>query len=805
MMLGPLPIWFGNGTETAGGGLVVAMRPPFKRIHSLRRRAAPATAPTTSAAPQGLSCHLSRGCGHHRPTSLLLEATQPSSQCDQNGVAKCTSAEGPSAWACSFEKLLEDPLGLHTFAEFLKKEFSAENIYFWCACERYRRLPTDRPVGGGATATAPTGVGEAGTATAAPTNTTANCERLQEAQRIYSQHLAQGAQEAVNVDAHGRQCAEQGLQDPDSTIFDQAQKQIFNLMKFDSYPRYLKSDIYRRCVSGEVDRAPLDARLQLQPPGPPPPSTPPSKLKKSVSNAEDRRRKSKSKDRGEIEYAQKQESTGVENQIRRNGRSEIHSSGSSLTSLDLAISNQTGQNNREDSSGNGHSALCKVNLSNGSTTVVQIRESETIQELVNRLLEKRGLNYSSYEVYTDKHGKPLDVSAPSSTLSGREVLVERRVTLKLDLPNRKTVTVKSRGCKQLSEVLRSSLHKYQYQLDRVAVVDADGRPLDLRLSVSEVDGMRVAVRLKDVVKQDNSIPVLKVNNVKVNKLEEITNKVFEGILQEKADSAIYKHSKSDRGSVKSEDWGSEHSSTFIGKFLRRDSGVHDRKKKLVSRCKGNSNEEVSGDQNQSKKPLIAKLKAGANKLHVTCSESDELVEGLTRAQRRLEDQRGTEINFELPDFLKDKENNGSQTTAAAIKPLQNNARFYLGNHSKTEEVSNYENRNILVQNSLSESDRTTSPPNDTSPCHDASSRDGTALCMGATVQPLKMTPKPNDPPPLPPKPKIVPIRPPNWGHMNGFYKPKDANVVAAGAAVSVSTADHRTQAMFLEQSSSSFV
>jgi regulator of G-protein signaling len=31
----------------------------------------------------------------------------------------------------------------------------------------------------------------------------------------------------------------------------------------------------------------------------------------------------------------------------------------------------------------------------------------------------------------------------------------------------------------------------------------------------------------------------------------------------------------------------------------------------------------------------------------------ELYEGLKRAQRsRLEDQRGTEINFELPDFLK---------------------------------------------------------------------------------------------------------------------------------------------------------
>lgn len=35
------------------------------------------------------------------------------------------------------------------------------------------------------------------------------------------------------------------------------------------------------------------------------------------------------------------------------------------------------------------------------------------------------------------------------------------------------------------------------------------------------------------------------------------------------------------------------------------------------------------------------------------SFSIDLYEGLKRAQRsRLEDQRGTEINFELPDFLK---------------------------------------------------------------------------------------------------------------------------------------------------------
>lgn len=43
-------------------------------------------------------------------------------QCDQNGGGgvggggKSGNAEGPASWATSFEKLLDDPVGLHAFA-----------------------------------------------------------------------------------------------------------------------------------------------------------------------------------------------------------------------------------------------------------------------------------------------------------------------------------------------------------------------------------------------------------------------------------------------------------------------------------------------------------------------------------------------------------------------------------------------------------------------------------------------------------------------------------------------------------------
>lgn len=62
--------------------------------------------------------------------------------------------------------------------------------------------------------------------------------------------------------------------------------------------------------------------------------------------------------------------------------------------------------NQDELNMNGtRTALCRVLLSNGSTTVVQIKESETIQQLVTRLLDKRGITYSSFEVFTNKQPK----------------------------------------------------------------------------------------------------------------------------------------------------------------------------------------------------------------------------------------------------------------------------------------------------------------------------------------------------------------------------------------------------------------
>lgn len=87
---------------------------------------------------------------------------------------------------------------LHHLKEFLKKEFSAENINFWVSCEKYRRLAS----------------------------TKSETDRHELAMTIVDQHLASGCSDPVNVDSHARQAAMDGMATLKDDLFALAQKQV---------------------------------------------------------------------------------------------------------------------------------------------------------------------------------------------------------------------------------------------------------------------------------------------------------------------------------------------------------------------------------------------------------------------------------------------------------------------------------------------------------------------------------------------------------------------------------------------------
>ncbi|XP_076062150.1 regulator of G protein signaling family member locomotion defects isoform X7 [Oratosquilla oratoria] len=585
---------------------------------------------------------------------------------------------GPvGAWATSFEKLLEDPAGLHTFAEFLKKEFSHENIYFWTACERYKRLSDQE-------------------------------ERRSMAKTIFERHLCIGASEPVNVDSHARQVAQEGLHSPDEFLFEQAEKQIFNLMKFDSYSRFLKSNLYKDCMACDLRGQPLpypgddtlDPDLRISQ------DDSHIKLKKSKSDADERRRKSllpwhrkdrsKSKDRGEAEYRRRKNllSRGTNNSDSSSIRSDVTGSRTSLNSSDLALVTRHAVSRESLTSGEIGSLsgsegynLCRVMLPDLSNSVVAVRPGEAVRTLLTRLLDRRGLNYSTYDVFYHKGDKPVDQTEDSSVLGGQEVRVEQRVLFRLDLPSRKTVCVKAKPHKISQDVLKPILHKYGYKLDLMAIHKAgEEKNINLKGPVTELDNEKFVVQTKEGIKEWG-VECGRTYKKRTNTLDEITNRVFEDLLKGKLEQNFDELGVLDFDTRSNKtDRSSDRSSSILGSFSRRNSLAPEKETKPRKPGNRSSVHEgggvgrgMVGVAGADGKVVNVQAKRRGTTQTNSKQENDgnhviidfrmlELYEGLKRAQRsRLDDQRGTEINFELPDFLKcdqqqDKENQHTHIT-----------------------------------------------------------------------------------------------------------------------------------------------
>uniref|UniRef100_UPI00398F6894 regulator of G-protein signaling 11 n=1 Tax=Pristiophorus japonicus TaxID=55135 RepID=UPI00398F6894 len=123
-------------------------------------------------------------------------------------------------WAFNFDELLHDPLGRLEFRHFLEKEISAENLTFWEACEDVQ-------------------YGE-------------QSKVEEKVEATFEQFLAAGASKWVNIDSKTMEKTLDGLQDPHRYVFEDAQMHIYMLMKKDSYPRYLKSEMYKTMLATSI-------------------------------------------------------------------------------------------------------------------------------------------------------------------------------------------------------------------------------------------------------------------------------------------------------------------------------------------------------------------------------------------------------------------------------------------------------------------------------------------------------------------------------------------------------------------------
>ncbi|XP_072412848.1 regulator of G-protein signaling 19 isoform X2 [Chiloscyllium punctatum] len=124
------------------------------------------------------------------------------------------TAEDVRSWAQSFDKLMKTPSGRNVFREFLRTEYSEENMLFWLACEDLKNE--------------------------------ANKSAIEEkARMIYEDFISILSPKEVSLDSRVRDVINKKMAEPSTQTFDDAQLQIYTLMHRDSYPRFLNSSIYK--------------------------------------------------------------------------------------------------------------------------------------------------------------------------------------------------------------------------------------------------------------------------------------------------------------------------------------------------------------------------------------------------------------------------------------------------------------------------------------------------------------------------------------------------------------------------------
>ncbi|XP_019351792.2 regulator of G-protein signaling 14 isoform X1 [Alligator mississippiensis] len=414
---------------------------------------------------------------------LNASRAQGSSQSVNSLPSSPSTAPGPVAsWAESFEALLQDRVGLAYFTEFLKKEFSAENVYFWQACERFQQIPAT------------------------------NAQQLaQDARRIYDEFLSSHAVSPVNIDRQAW-IGEDVLATPTPDMFQLQQLQIFNLMKFDSYARFVKSPLYQACAKAESGGLPLpDLRPHPRSGSPPLDLDKKTKLKpgkslplgveaagSSASAARSPRRSFRKGERREPSWADGGDGMGLwresQGSLNSSASLDLGFLSSSSTSLPSSGPSSRLEGPRQSLGGTEPMKYCCVYLPDGTASLAAVRPGLSVRDMLAGICEKRGFHLPDIKVYlVGNEQKALALDQESSVLSDKEVKLENRISFELEIASvGKSVRIMAKATKSLREALQPILGKYGLAVEPVKLRQ-EGEPntLDLERPVSTVAGQKL--------------------------------------------------------------------------------------------------------------------------------------------------------------------------------------------------------------------------------------------------------------------------------------------------------------------------
>ncbi|CAF0742415.1 unnamed protein product [Rotaria sordida] len=127
-------------------------------------------------------------------------------------------------WSFNCKELLSDPTGVREFMKFCKADFSTESLNFYLHVQEIRNCPLS--------------------------------QIKQKAEVVYREHLAPNALQEVNINDTIRTKIIKQLENPSREIFFEAEKHIIELMKKNSYPRFMQSENYRNLLQNAPNPVP---------------------------------------------------------------------------------------------------------------------------------------------------------------------------------------------------------------------------------------------------------------------------------------------------------------------------------------------------------------------------------------------------------------------------------------------------------------------------------------------------------------------------------------------------------------------
>uniref|UniRef100_A0A7E4WB42 RGS domain-containing protein n=1 Tax=Panagrellus redivivus TaxID=6233 RepID=A0A7E4WB42_PANRE len=140
-----------------------------------------------------------------------------------NGAAEAVEGDAPET---DIETALSNEAEAQKFLEFLNHQYCSENLYFYLSVQKYKLIdPDDLP------------------------------ERIRQGNQIFERHFAPNCNEPVNVEyATNKAILEaKRLNNFQPETYDHAQYQIFHLLKYDVWPRYMRAEMDKRSSRGGAE------------------------------------------------------------------------------------------------------------------------------------------------------------------------------------------------------------------------------------------------------------------------------------------------------------------------------------------------------------------------------------------------------------------------------------------------------------------------------------------------------------------------------------------------------------------------